>query len=47
MSLRCSPRLSVGLKGPMSVAEDVYPSPIFFVPEIGPNDDALLGFPTF
>jgi hypothetical protein len=24
-----------------------YPSPIFFVPEIGPNDDALLGFPTF
>ena len=31
----------------MSVAEDVHPFSIFFAPEIGPNDYALLGFPIF
>jgi len=26
----------------MSVAEDVHPFSIFFAPEIGPDDDALI-----
>jgi hypothetical protein len=30
----------------MSVAEDIHPLSIFFVPEIGPDDDTLLKLPT-
>src|SRR5712664_2585095 len=31
----------------MSVAEDVHPFSIFFAPEIGPDDDGLVGRSTF
>jgi hypothetical protein len=31
----------------MRVTEDVYSFSVFFVPEIGPNDDALVGRAAF